>query len=225
MGANGHAALMAQLRNSSQTPRQSSGRIERPVAKVVTHGAPIVSISYGHVVLRSVNNCEQFVADLLDGGADRSVEHLRVHVSCRHWSDPSAERLPFRAPLCRATTTSKYAGTSATSREGFRAVRKPGRSPGAVRCSVKWVCPGGWRTSTHQAQRSLPGVLRKIDATITGPLAPSDTRDAVHREWASRPLGIAQGSDGRRQPASSVRLMPRGFPDLSWHADGPGCSG
>src|SRR4029450_10051693 len=75
------------------------------------------------------------------------------------------------------------------------------------------------RIATH------PVVLRKVDATITRPLAPSDTRDAVHREWATRPLGIAQGSDGQRQPASSVRLMPRGFPDLSWHADGPGCSG
>jgi len=30
-----------------------------------------------------VNNCDQFAADLVDGLAERSVEHLRVHVQRR----------------------------------------------------------------------------------------------------------------------------------------------
>jgi hypothetical protein len=45
-------------------------------------------------------------------------------------------------------------------------------------------------------------------AAITQPLAASDTHDAAHREYVSRPLDIARGN-GRRQPAKSVRVMPR----------------
>jgi hypothetical protein len=42
--------------------------------------SPNISVNWRRRSFRLVNNCEQFAADPVDRGAQRSVEHLRVHV-------------------------------------------------------------------------------------------------------------------------------------------------
>jgi hypothetical protein len=53
-------------------------------------------------------------------------------------------------------------------------------------------------------------------------LVMQSTENGRRDHSASRREVMARGN--QRVLCSSVRLMPRGFPDLSWHADGPGCS-